>query len=424
MRWLVEQGFALDKLRGAEFMQGDLKIPRLTKVISLLTAVLLFVVFTSSAFAASVDDLKTVEGKRDTVRQKIREGESTKNRLAAEVKAADRRVNEAQVQLDELEEKLQKTRQVKNEITQKLQALEAELAKSQEQLELAEKRLVKLSAILSERVGNVYKNGEVSFLEVLLGATDFTDFITRARFLQTIISVDAGLVRDIKTTKKAIEDSRAAIEANRDETKKQQDALIAEVERIDALAAAHRAQRNQVQAELNTKQEMIEKIDADRKAFEASEAEFERSANEIRAQLEAARRAAGGAQTVSNPSPSGFIWPVAGRLSSPFGPRWGRLHAGIDIAAPTGTPIAASKAGRVVISSWYGGYGNLIVLDHGGGVETWYGHNSVNSAQVGQSVGQGQVIGRVGSTGNSTGPHLHFEIRLNGRPVNPVPYLP
>jgi murein DD-endopeptidase MepM/ murein hydrolase activator NlpD len=406
-------------------MQGDLKIRKLTQVISLLTAVLLFVVFTTSAFAASIDDLKAVEGKRDTVRQKIKEGESTKNRLASEVKAADRRVNEAQAQLDELEEKLQKTKQVKNEITQKLQTLEAELAKSQKQLERAEKRLVKLSGILSERAGNVYKNGEVSFLEVLLGATDFTDFITRARFLQVIISVDAGLVRDIKTTKQTIEESRAAIEANRDETKQQQDALIAEVDRIDALAAAHRAQRNQVQAEINAKQGMIEKIDADRKAFEASEAEFERSANQIRAQLEAARRAAGGSgQTVSNPSPSGFIWPVAGRLSSPFGPRWGRLHAGIDIAAPTGTPIAASKAGRVVISSWYGGYGNLIVLDHGGGVETWYGHNSVNSAQVGQSVGQGQVIGRVGSTGNSTGPHVHFEIRLNGRPVNPVPYLP
>jgi murein DD-endopeptidase MepM/ murein hydrolase activator NlpD len=404
-------------------MQGGLRIAR--KLTSLLTAILLFVVFTVPAFGATIDELKAVESKRDTVRQKIKQAETTKNRLAAEVKAADRRVDEAQAKLEELEGQLQKTKETKDRITQKLEDLEAELAKSQRRLERAEKRLDKLTVILNERAGNVYKNGEVSFLEVLLGATDFTDFLTRARFLQVIISVDADLVRDIKGTKKAIEESRAAIEANRDETQRQQDALTTEINRIDSLAGAYRAQRNQVQAEIGSKQEMIQKIDEDRKAFEASEAEFERSANQIRAQLEAARRAAGGsAQTVANPSPSGFIWPVAGRLSSPFGPRWGRLHAGIDIAAPTGTPIAASKAGRVVISSWYGGYGNLIVLDHGGGVETWYGHNSVNSVRVGQSVGQGQVIGRVGSTGNSTGPHVHFEIRLSGRPVNPVPYLP
>jgi murein DD-endopeptidase MepM/ murein hydrolase activator NlpD len=100
------------------------------------------------------------------------------------------------------------------------------------------------------------------------------------------------------------------------------------------------------------------------------------------------------------------------------------MHTGIDIGVPTGSPVWASKAGEVIISSWYGGYGNLIVIDHGNGVSTWYGHNSSLTVSVGQSVSRGQVVAKAGSTGNSTGPHVHFEIRYNGNPVDPVPYLP
>ncbi|MEO5680107.1 MAG: M23 family metallopeptidase [Acidimicrobiales bacterium] len=123
-------------------------------------------------------------------------------------------------------------------------------------------------------------------------------------------------------------------------------------------------------------------------------------------------------------SSSGFIWPVLGRLSSPFGARWGRMHQGQDIADPTGTPIKAPKAGRVIKAGGAGGYGNLTLLDHGGGIVTAYGHQSRFAVNEGDQVAQGQVIGYVGSTGHSTGPHLHFEVRVNGVARNPIPYLP
>lgn len=123
-------------------------------------------------------------------------------------------------------------------------------------------------------------------------------------------------------------------------------------------------------------------------------------------------------------SSSGFIWPVLGRLSSPFGPRWGRMHQGQDIADPTGTPIKAPKAGRVIKAGGAGGYGNLTLIDHGGGIVTAYGHQSRFAVKEGDQVAQGQVIGYVGSTGHSTGPHLHFEVRVNGAARNPIPYLP
>ena len=114
---------------------------------------------------------------------------------------------------------------------------------------------------------------------------------------------------------------------------------------------------------------------------------------------------------------------MSGVLTSNFGYRWGRMHEGIDIGAGTGSPISAAAAGTVIVAGWNGGYGNLVVVDHGGGVSTAYGHMSAIGASVGQSVGQGTVIGQVGSTGNSTGPHLHFEVRINGSATNPLPYL-
>jgi murein DD-endopeptidase MepM/ murein hydrolase activator NlpD len=123
-------------------------------------------------------------------------------------------------------------------------------------------------------------------------------------------------------------------------------------------------------------------------------------------------------------SSSGFAWPLRGRVTSGFGYRWGRLHAGIDIAAPTGTPIHASKAGRVIFAGTMNGYGNVVIIDHGGGFSTLYAHQSRLGSSRGQVVSQGQVIGYVGSTGHSTGPHCHFEVRVNGSARNPRPYLP
>ena len=125
----------------------------------------------------------------------------------------------------------------------------------------------------------------------------------------------------------------------------------------------------------------------------------------------------------TTPSAAGFVWPANGVVSSPFGPRWGRMHEGLDIAAPTGRPVRAAKAGVVITAAASGAYGNLIVVDHGGGEQTRYAHLSAFAVATGTPVAIGQVIGRIGNTGRSTGPHLHFEIRFGGAAVDPLPYL-
>ena len=122
-------------------------------------------------------------------------------------------------------------------------------------------------------------------------------------------------------------------------------------------------------------------------------------------------------------SAAGFIWPVHGVLTSGYGWRWGRMHEGIDLAVGVGTPVVAAAAGTVIVAGWLGGYGNLVVVDHGNGVSTAYGHNTSVTVGVGQSVAQGQLIAYSGNTGHSTGPHLHFEVRINGAPVDPLGYL-
>jgi murein DD-endopeptidase MepM/ murein hydrolase activator NlpD len=123
------------------------------------------------------------------------------------------------------------------------------------------------------------------------------------------------------------------------------------------------------------------------------------------------------------PSAAGFIWPVQGVLTSGFGWRWGRMHEGIDLAVPVGTPVVAAAAGTVIVAGWFGGYGNLVVVDHGNGFSTAYGHNTSVTVGVGQLVAQGQLISYSGSTGHSTGPHVHFEVRVNGTAVDPLGYL-
>jgi murein DD-endopeptidase MepM/ murein hydrolase activator NlpD len=269
---------------------------------------------------------------------------------------------------------------------------------------------------LSERLVQLYQEGDHSAIEVVLGASNLSDMLDRLDYMQAVADQDTQIVEQVSAARVATRRARAR-------TAKVQARVAASV-RVIAF------RRQQVAA-------MRERLLAGKRSLAAARdqrqhtlADTRESEQEWLAEAAALRQASAAVTSAINSAPSssasssaGLIWPVAGPITSPYGMRWGSLHPGIDIAAGTGTPIKAAAGGLALVAGYSGGYGNLIVIDHGNGIATAYAHQSSLAASVGQQVGQGQVIGYVGSTGFSTGPHLHFEVRVNGSPVDPLGYL-
>jgi murein DD-endopeptidase MepM/ murein hydrolase activator NlpD len=207
------------------------------------------------------------------------------------------------------------------------------------------------------------------------------------------------------------------LEQRAQEVARQIEGEVAQVVQVKGSLIDRRDQFAVVRAD---KAEMLASTRASRQELEEHVASLEKEQSAILARLQ------GSSSPVSGPikqGSGGLVWPVSGPVTSGFGYRWGRLHAGVDIAVPVGTAVHAAQSGRVAIAGWVGGYGNYVCIQHAGALSTCYGHNSSIGVSVGQSVSQGQVIAASGNTGNSTGPHVHFETRINGNPVDPMGYL-
>jgi murein DD-endopeptidase MepM/ murein hydrolase activator NlpD len=315
----------------------------------------------------------------------------------------------------------------------RLDVLEAELAHKQAELDrltdllaLQTKRLEVLRAEhraavhrLEARVREIYLEDTPDALSFVFESVSFTDLLDHVEFLSDIGRQDERIAERVgrakveltrthaetSRTRAGVAEATQAIAARTAEQRSVRDGLVAS---RDALAAARR-----------DKQETLSGIREDRAEFVAEVESLQRESAALAATIRSAQSGSVG----SGVSASGLIWPVHGPVTSGFGWRWGRMHEGIDIAVPTGTPVAAAASGTVITAGWLGGYGNLVVIDHGNGLATAYGHNSSVTVGVGQSVAQGQVIAYSGSTGHSSGPHVHFEVRVNGSPVDPLGYL-
>jgi murein DD-endopeptidase MepM/ murein hydrolase activator NlpD len=183
------------------------------------------------------------------------------------------------------------------------------------------------------------------------------------------------------------------------------------------------ASRSELVASRSTKRVSLQSVKASERERVGEAQALEQVSVALGAQIQAAQAASSYRAPAATLSASGFIWPVNGPVTSPFGLRWGRMHTGIDIGVPYGTPIRAAASGQVIYAGWMDGYGNLVFVDHGRGLSTGYAHQSSIAVANGEAVAQGQVIGYVGCTGHCFGPHLHFEVRVNGTPVDPLGYL-
>jgi murein DD-endopeptidase MepM/ murein hydrolase activator NlpD len=313
-----------------------------------------------------------------------------------------------------------------------LDAKRAELARIQELLRQERARLARLRArlaeakvALAERLVEIYKADSPDIVTVVLEADGFAELLERTEFMQRVSAQDARIIERVREAK--AESQAAAERLDRLERRAEAvaAAIEAEVEQVAAVKGQLEDRRNRYHEARAEKSALLVRTREDRQELEAHLAALEREQQAVLARL-AARSPGGGGGGVAGPVRQGsgsLIWPANGAISSGFGMRWGRLHAGIDIPLAMGTGIRAADGGSVSIAGPMGGYGNYICVQHGGALSTCYGHLSSIGVSVGQSVSQGQVIGASGNTGNSTGPHLHFETRVNGNPVDPLGYL-
>jgi murein DD-endopeptidase MepM/ murein hydrolase activator NlpD len=333
--------------------------------------------------------------------------------VAGELRDAQSAVDEAQGSLERLEGQLTSQR--------------AQLARLNARLRVQTKRLARLQAeyrrvvaVLEQRVRAIYMDEPPDALSFLVSASSFGDLLDDVDFLNRIGMQDERIAHEVGEAKaKAAAERRATadtkrltaatvavISARTDEARKVRDELAAN---RDTLLDAQHLKAGALEDVRETREEYLAEVEG-----------LEAQSAALAAQLQAAQS---GQSPSGTPSAAGLIWPVNGPVTSGFGMRWGRMHTGIDIAVPTGTPVHASAAGTVVYASWMSGYGYLVAIDHGNGLATAYAHNSSLLVSVGQHVSQGQVISLSGSTGHSTGPHVHFEVRVNGVPVDPLQYL-
>ena len=334
-------------------------------------------------------------------------------------------------QLRQIEEQLRQATAELGTIKEQRVAVENDITLNERQLAEAQKRLEGRESVFYKRVRDIYINGRLSYLDVVIGSKDFSDFANRLEVLKRIIDSDITLINEIKKERADIEAHKQKLEADR--------AKLVELEKS---ALAKQAEIEQKKAERNV---VLQKAQNDRATAMQAIEELNASSAQVSAMLkerQAARAAAAAAAAAADQSSGGqgasdnwvqgtgqLGWPVSGEITSPYGyrvhPIWGTTiyHSGIDIGVDEGTPVHAADGGVVVWSGWMGGYGYAVVIDHGNGLSTLYGHNSELAVDEGQSVAKGQVISYAGSTGNSTGPHVHFEVRVNGDPVDPMGYL-
>jgi len=362
--------------------------------------------------------IERLEGRIDAVREREGVLSSQIEVVTGEIRALQGDVDAASTRLNDLEGVLALHRRKLDHLNELFRLQTSKLVFLQRQHKAA-------TARLNKRLVEIYTSEATEPLTVVLEAASFGDMLDQLEFLNDIGSQDEKIATEVEAAKVEVRETRDATRITRNE--------VAETTR---LVASRTAEQRRVRDRLAWSQRQLATARREKsEALSSTRGQREEYLHEVEgllaqsAALSAKIRAAQSA-AASSPSPvrsqvstSGYIWPAHGVLTSSFGWRWGRLHEGIDIAVGNGTSVVAAASGTVIVAGWMGGYGNLVVVDHGNGVSTAYGHNTGVAVSVGQGVAQGQLIAYSGNTGNSTGPHIHFEIRINGAPTDPLGYL-
>ncbi|HZO93784.1 MAG TPA: peptidoglycan DD-metalloendopeptidase family protein [Candidatus Baltobacteraceae bacterium] len=375
-------------------------------------------------------------------------------RTAAQIEAQRAKVHNIHLQLNtkkaQLEDAKTREAQIKEQLDEanrnigavngRLDALRGQMKSTQRKLDWNKIQLAGAQATLrrhqdalNRRLVDAYEQGDLGYLDVLLRARSFSDFVERWNDIRYLVKANEATIRARKADEARIAaiqsgliGAQAELQGEQDQVEQQQRALAALAVQRERLLDAATAERQSVQNQVAQLDEISE---AEEARLEALVAEAQREAEAEREAQRRARMLAGESVEPEPGAPGQLMWPVSGPITSPFGwrmhPVYHRmiLHAGIDIGVPTGTTVAAAAAGTVIVAGYEGDCGNMVAIDHGGGLSTMYCHLSQIFVGVKQQVQRGQAIGAAGATGDATGPHVHFQVMLNGKPVDPMGYL-
>lgn len=373
------------------------------KYIIIVALVMFFSGMYSVSKAVNLSDL---EQQKEQIKEQLNEVNTGLEDVQLELTEALEAINKIEAKIIEGEASLETT---KNEMSK----LEQEVKQIQEMLVHIQKDYSTQKKILEKRLVAVYKMGDTTYLDVLLKSKSITDFISRYFLIEEITEYDGKLLESIEREKNKITEINVQLNEKSNNLKKMkenQEKTLISLENARTIKNSYL--EDLTEEELNI-QKQVE--------------EYNQKLDNIDAQMAILAMVNGNSEFIGGE----FLWPAPGNtiITSPFGMRFHpilhyyRSHNGIDIGTPTGAPIVASNPGTVITASYVGSYGNVVMLDHGGGVVTNYAHGSKILVEVGQTVQRGEIIMEAGSTGLSTGPHLHFEIKINGKFVDPLPYV-
>ena len=378
-----------------------MKISGRGKVLNLALSLLISLSVTGTALA---DDL---EDQLADLQRQAEEQQAKTNEASAKVESVSER-------LRQIQEELRVATAEYKEVKGQLDSVEDKISDNTELLQKTEADLKIKNKKLQQRVRDIYINGQISYVDVLFGAKDFADLMTRMDVLKRIIKHDYDLIMKVKEEKATVENTRAQLEKDKAEA--------------EVLVADAQAKKAKVEDKESEQQVLLDQAIYDRDTSERMYEEIMAASQEVANMIRRSQMSSAG-YSGAPAGAGGMIWPISGPITSEFGwrthPIFGtaRFHSGLDIGGDYGMPIYAAASGTVIYAGWISGYGNAVIIDHGGGVTTLYGHNDSLNVSEGENVAQGQVIAMCGSTGNSTGPHCHFEVRENGEPVSPYGYL-
>jgi murein DD-endopeptidase MepM/ murein hydrolase activator NlpD len=334
-------------------------------------------------------------------------------------------------QIDTLETKV-------GDVAAKMSALQADLTLRHQRLDVLDKlfrvqtgRLQDLRQAyhialtrLDDRLVALYESPEPGPLDLVVQAKSFQDVLDQINYLGLVAKQDRSIARQVHDARNRVTVARVHTRQAQQRVANQANLINARLQQVAIIHAELLTSRHDLSTAKSNKSLALIAAQAQEQAAIKEAHAIQAASAALAARIRAAEAGSDNGSPPPTPSAAGFIWPVSGPITSPFGPRWGGFHPGIDIGVPEGTPIHAAAAGTVIYCSWEDGYGNLVVIDHHNGLATAYAHQSKIEVSCGQDVSQGQEIGLVGCTGFCTGPHLHFEVRVDGNPVDPLGYLP